>query len=474
MAKAKTTVNDFMSLMDEENTSSEVAAFSPANGNHSLNGPDSASFQQASIEQLINSETDNKEITTHEPKLSQSETRPLVSREIGVRSTVEKALAEREQTVSNASSKALGKDEKTDQSTIGLQLDYKRTTNQRQSEDKVETQPRTQVGTNQRQSEDKVETPSNETRDILLKSRDKVETQPRTQVGTNQRQSEDKVETFAGFSSLVGLQRILIIFLYNSCKASRSYETEKLSIEHIAKSCETSVSSAKKTLQRLEQKSCFTRVKFKDGRGGWTIYELENSVFQDLLRAETEDKLGTKWGQSRDKVGTQLETQPRTTAPYSSSNNLNINTNTIELPENLRRFGISTVNLEKLVSSGKATQEVIERSLSALSFDVESGKTGNLANILFGVLGSGREYISQKYSETLQKELDLELSRIQQTEENQKRAIEIQLQAKFKAYLEENPTFIDSVRGRNRAFVKNDAVLEKVAFEEFKNIEFVK
>ena len=185
----------------------------------------------------------------------------------------------------------------------------------------------TKPETNQRQTEDKAE----------------------TQQGTKWRQTEDKVETIVEFSSLVGLQRALVIFLYGSCKAARSYETEKLSIEHIAKSCETSVSSAKKTLQRLEQKNFLQRVKFKDGRGGWTIYELKNEVFQDLLRAETEDKLETKRRQTRDKVGTQLETQPRTTSPYSSSNNnLNINTNTIELPENLRRFGISAVNLNNL------------------------------------------------------------------------------------------------------------------------------
>jgi hypothetical protein len=64
--------------------------------------------------------------------------------------------------------------------------------------------------------------------------------------------------------------------------------------------------------------------------------------------------------------------------------------NALTIPENLRRFGISTVNLQNLINSGKATQEVIERSLGALSFDVENGKTGNLANIFFGVLGTGQ------------------------------------------------------------------------------------
>ena len=353
----------------------------------------------------------------------------------------------------------------TDQSTttICLQTDNKQAakpeTNQRQSKDKVETQ----LGTKWRQTRDKVETTN-------PKTRDKVETQPETQVGTKWRQTRDKLETFAEFSSLVGLQRTLVIFLYGSCKAARSYETEKLSIEHIAKSCETSVSSAKKTLQRLEQKNFLQRVKFKDGRGGWTIYELKNEVFQDLLRAETEDKLGTKWRQTEDKVGTQLETQPRTTSPYSSSSNLNINTNTIELPENLRRFGISPTNLQNLINSGKATQDVVERSLAALSFDVEHGKTGSLANILFGVLGTGREYISQKYSESLQKELDAELARIQQTEESQKKLAETKLQIQFREFLAKNPNFLEEVREKNKGFVKTQDLLEKMAFEEFKSL----
>ena len=353
--------------------------------------------------------------------------------------------------------------------TICLQTDNKQATkpetNQRQSKDKVETQ----LGTKWRQTEDKVETVIHQNRDSSLETRDKVETQPRTQLGTKWRQTEDKVETIAEFSSLVGLQRTLVIFLYGSCKAARSYETEKLSIEHIAKSCETSVSSAKKTLQRLEQKSFLQRVKFKDGRGGWTIYELKNEVFQDLLRAETEDKLGTKWRQTEDKVGTQLETQPRTTPPYSSSINLNINTNTIELPENLRRFGISPTNLQNLINSGKAPQDVVERSLSALSFDVEQGKSGNLANILFGVLGTGREYISQKYSETLQKELDAELARIQQAEESQKKLAETKLQIQFREFLSKNPNFLEEVKEKNKGFVKTQDLLEKMAFEEFKN-----
>lgn len=93
-----------------------------------------------------------------------------------------------------------------------------------------------------------------------------------------------------------------------------------------------------------------------------------------------------------------------------------------------------------------------------------------LANILFGVLGSGREYISQKYSENLQKELDQELARIQIAEENQKKAVELKLQERFKEHLVANPSFLEAVQSRHKAYVKSPDVLERVAFEEFKSL----
>ena len=85
-------------------------------------------------------------------------------------------------------------------------------------------------------------------------------------------------------------------------------------------------------------------------------------------------------------------------------------------------------------------------------------------------MGTGREYISQKYSETLQIELDSELARIKETEEIEKKLQETKLQMKFKEYLEQNPEFIESVKNRHKTFVNSPLVLEKVAFEEFKGL----
>lgn len=114
--------------------------------------------------------------------------------------------------------------------------------------------------------------------------------------------------------------------------------------------------------------------------------------------------------------------------------------------------------------------ELVQKSIEALSFDVENGKTGNLAAILFGVLRSGKEYISQKYSETLQQELDQELKRIQETKIQQKRLSEIKLQEKFKTFVDQNPQFIESIKAKHSTFVTSNELLEKVAFEEFKSL----
>ena len=113
------------------------------------------------------------------------------------------------------------------------------------TEDKVETN-RGQTGDSVSRSafktEDKVETNWRHNSDGNSQTGDKVESQLETLSETNWRQTEDKLETKSDFSSLVGLQRELVIFFFESCQFNRSSETEKLSIEHIAKSCETSAS----------------------------------------------------------------------------------------------------------------------------------------------------------------------------------------------------------------------------------------
>ena len=282
-------------------------------------------------------------------------------------------------------------------------------------------------------------------------------------------QSVSKALAETDVLGLIGKEKKLLFFIFQKCESVGSLETQIVTTEELLKSLDVSSVRLRNLIFRLQEEKRLIKVtQVHLGRSGWRKFSLDKEVFQIIRIHLSSEKALAEREQSVSIASPKALAYPLAEAPYSSSNNLNINTNTIELPENLRRFGISTVNLEKLISSGKTTQDVAERSLAALSFDVENGKSGNLANILFGILGSGREYISQKYSEALQIELDQELARIKQAEEAEKKLQEAKLQMKFKEYLGQNPDFLDSVQKRHEIFVNNPSVLEKVAFEEFK------
>jgi hypothetical protein len=59
-----------------------------------------------------------------------------------------------------------------------------------------------------------------------------------------------------------------------------------------AKSLKRSAGAVKNAIGRLEKKSCLIRIGFKNGRGGWSRYEVPDDIYQ---RIETGSKLGAKW-----------------------------------------------------------------------------------------------------------------------------------------------------------------------------------
>ena len=293
-------------------------------------------------------------------------------------------------------------------------------------------------------------------------------------VETESKQSLNGVENLDS-NLLIGREKQLLEFVVFECQRVGSLETEPLTVERFKETLNASTDAVKTAIKRLASKGFISRGFRKNGRSGWVQYQVPRSIYERVLYSKTVSN------RSLNSVGSVSERRPEQgskqglNVPYSSSNYLNINTNTIaaeilSIPENLRRFGISPTNLQNLINSGKTTQDVVGRSLAALRFDVDHGKTGNWANILFGVLGTGREYISQKYSETLQKELDAELARIQQVEERQKKLAETKLQIQFREFLTENPNFLEEVREKHKGFVKTQDLLEKMAFEEFKSL----
>lgn len=235
----------------------------------------------------------------------------------------------------------------------------------------------------------------------------KVVAKPTTKVETKWQQTENKPTTKVAFSSLVGLQRRVTLFLYKACKSARSKSTEALSLQHIAQSLETTTGSVKTTLQRLEKKGCITRVSFKNGRGGWSKYELSEELYRDLLQQETDNKLATNWQQTENKVGAKVATELATTLPSSNSSNI---TNTIttkkpdnswlqeiQIPENLKSLGFGVSHLKQLKSKFALSPNEIQHGLEAFSFDLENGEgerlkargIQNLIGFFFGAMKNG-------------------------------------------------------------------------------------
>ena len=224
-------------------------------------------------------------------------------------------------------------------------------TNRQQSDNKVVT--------NRQQSDNKVVTNRQQKSPQGSETDNKVVTQPITQLVTNWQQSGNKVVTNQVFSSLVGLCRSLVVFFYNECKISRSKITNSLSLEYISQTLKKSPGSIKMTINRLEKKKIIERVEFKNGRGGWSKYSLPDLLFKELLQNETDNKLITNWQQSGNKVVSQPITQPITTSPVVSSsliNNIITTTNLgLDIPE-----GWQSLDLEPLQKIGFSQSHVIQ------------------------------------------------------------------------------------------------------------------
>ena len=331
-------------------------------------------------------------------------------------------------------------------------------TNRRQTGDKPEINRR-QTGdkleTNRRQTGDKLETNFEEIKETV----DKLETEPETQTETNRRQTVDKLETNHTFSSLVGNQRKIIIFIYNQCRQAASFISPPITLEHISQSCQIPINSMKKTIHRLNKKGILVRASFKSGRGGWTKYKLIQPIYSELLNLETVDKLETNCRQTVDKLETEPETEPETRPPSSSSSNLLIkklikkNTTTttpldeglgIDIPDNLKEIGFGASQISHVFNNAKnpLTPQELQDSLDAFSYDLKQElikpKTSPL-NFLMGVLLKRGAYTSEAILIESKKEIESYMKTIKELEISMEDLKSVNKQKQFEKWLETIP-----------------------------------
>jgi hypothetical protein len=229
-----------------------------------------------------------------------------------------------------------------------------------------------------------------------------------SKVVANREQSGSKVVAKITFSELVGLQREIILFICHECKKSRSKITDALTLEHISKSLKHSSGAVKNAIGRLQKKSCLIRMGFKNGRGGWSRYEVPDDIYHDALRIETGSKLVANREQTDSKVVAQPIAQPIANAS-SSSSFLNIKeTTTSNLPDEWKfdivsyaRFGFTISQIKQLASLTTISAATVEQSLIEFSYDLDNNglppiKTTKI-NFLMGLLRSGHSYVSEGF-----------------------------------------------------------------------------
>lgn len=289
------------------------------------------------------------------------------------------------------------------------------------------------VGTNREQTGNKQgtkwEQSGNKIDTNWEQSRNKLGTQPGTQVGTNWEQTRNKVGTF---SSLMGLQRKILLTIFSSSKTSRTKITEPLSLEYISNCSQMTVGCAKTSIKRLRKKGFITTEEYKNGRGGWCKYSIPDFLYQEIILLENNDELGTNWEQTGNKVGTQPGTQPGTTAPSSSSyiyNNTITELGGKEIGEEYKNIDYSLLEKIKFgktqiaqLFEKKIDPNLIQSSINNFAYGLENNpklKTHpNPLNYFMGVLLKGHEWIEQGFK--TQEEIEIERMVVLRRERNER------------------------------------------------------
>lgn len=222
----------------------------------------------------------------------------------------------------------------------------------------------------------------------LTQTRHKPNTQTNTKPNTT---SYTKLYTKLSFSVLSGLQKEVLIFLFNECKKQRAEVTPELTPKHLANQLNVCFSSVRTTIQRLIEKGFISREEFKAGRGGWSKFRFPEELYKDLYHLEMEQKLNTK-------PNTETNTTPSSSSIYIN-NNINTTTNQDDnflkkLPDewqaidfdDLSEYGFTEAHLFDIARAGKLSPDFVQDALYRFAWDIQNNRTGEYRNGLIGFI----------------------------------------------------------------------------------------
>jgi len=350
-----------------------------------------------------------------------------------------------------------------------LQTDYKVGTNLEQSGNKLGTNLLQEPTSNHIQTPSKptsnphqepvpnpIQTYSKLTSNLIQENETpfKPTPQPTPQLTPNLLQTPSKPNPKISFSSLVGLQRNILLTIFSSSKTSRTKTTEPLTLEFISNEAKTTNKSTKTAIQRLIKKGFMKTEEYKNGRGGWCKFSIPDFLYQELLNLESYSKLTSNPIQTPFKVPSQPHPQPTPTALNNNNNYINNITTTTErdvVKETgeeykkidfsfLSEIGFGITQISQLAEL-KILPDLIQESINHFAFGLKHNeKTKEIPNPLYrlmGVLRKGNVWTEDNYESAQDIAMREYIERLEREKEQRRARYERIFELKYDEWFEE-------------------------------------
>jgi hypothetical protein len=214
---------------------------------------------------------------------------------------------------------------------------------------------------------------------------------------------------------LRGKEREALLFFFDECRVAGGLVTNAITIELIAHHLVVTKNRARNVINRLQMKGLITRAGGIRGNGGWSKYQLPNTVFQKLmLVAEMRHKVANRYPLSSTKVADQVADEVADGLRRRSNiNNLTSSSvidpawNEIDI-EPLADIRFTRDHVVQVARKGMMNPEMFQNSVNHFAFDLlRNNKGKNISSPLgyfMGAILKGMPYAAPANYESPQME----------------------------------------------------------------------
>ncbi len=211
----------------------------------------------------------------------------------------------------------------------------------------------------------------------------------------------EKITLSYGFGSLVGVQRRIILFVFEDCVRAGKSETTPLTTEHLCQTLGLTYKTTRGSVWRLQEKRFLEVAASKEGRGGWVIYRLNREIYSELLLLKNNSQL-----LERDiGIGTMIPETSVASAPHpepvvvEADKELASEWHAIDF-SGLENIGFTKYHLKQLViqKKNKLTPAEVQDYINFFVFDLKKNNkkaeiTGEPLNYFMGIVRNGNPYV---------------------------------------------------------------------------------